>query len=63
MAVQQFEAAILRGGLIIKKRENFGDVPKKGGGGKKQTKMSKIQIRTFENQWGGGLNSSKMSKL
>ena len=29
---------------------------------KKQTKMSKIQIRTFENPW-GGLNFSKMSEL
>ena len=42
--------------------ETFGPFPKKGGGGKKQTKMSNIQIRTFENPW-GGLNFSKMSTL
>ena len=34
-----------------------------GGGVRKKPKMSQIQIRTFENPWGGGLNFSKMSKL
>ena len=46
-----------RGGTIIKKRENFGVFRKYGGGGVRK-KMSKIQIRTFENPWGGGLNYS-----
>ena len=51
----------LRGGIIIKKRGNFGLFPKKGGGAKKANK-SKIQIRTFENRWGeGGQNFSKKS--
>ena len=40
----------IRGGVIIQKTGKFGDnVPKKKGGGKKQTKMFEIQIRTFEN--------------
>ena len=33
----------------FKKRENFVTMPVMGGGIKKQTKMSEIQIRTFEN--------------
>ena len=37
---------------MIKKRENCGLFPKKGGGSKK-TKKSEIQIRTFENPWEG----------
>ena len=41
----------LRGGVMIKKRENLGTMSKIGGGIKKQTKMSEIQTRTFENQW------------
>ena len=46
---------------MIKKREIFGHFPK-WGWGQKNTKMSKIQIRTFETPW-GGLNFSKMSEL
>ena len=43
---------LFRGGVMIKKRENFGQCTKKGGGIKTTTKMSEIQIRTFENPWG-----------
>ena len=58
----------LRGGIIIKQRENFGVFPMgkleffQWGGGPKKKEMSKIQIRTFENPW-GGLIFSKMSDL
>ena len=41
----------LRGGIIIKKRENCELFPKWGGG--TPPKKSEIQIRTFENPWGG----------
>ena len=39
------------------------NVPNMGGGDKKKPKMPEIQIRTFENPWGGCLNFSKMSEL
>ena len=42
----------LRGGVIIKKQENLGH-SQIGGGIRKKTKKSQIQIRTFENRWGG----------
>ena len=46
--ISQAKKQPIRGDLIIKKREKFGNWPKKGGGVKKQTKNSKIQIRTFK---------------
>ena len=62
LRIVNVNAKSIRGDLIIKKREYFGHFPKKGGQVKKNPKMSKIQIRTFENPW-GGLNFSKMSKF
>ena len=39
---KKVQTQALRGGVIIKKR-----------GSEKKTKKSEIQIRTFENPWGG----------
>ena len=55
---------LVRGGVIIKKTVKFGTFSQIGvGEGQKKTKKSQIQIQTFENRWGGGLNFSKMSQL
>ena len=50
-----FSKIMVRGGVIIKNRENCELFPKQGGGSQKTTKMSEIQSRTFENP-SGGLN-------
>ena len=42
-----------RGDLIIKKMGKFWNRGWGGGGRKKNPNQSKIQIRTFENRWGG----------
>ena len=52
-----------KGRVIIKKRGNFSTMTQIGGGDKDKAKLSEIQIRTFQNPWGGGLNFSKMSVL
>ena len=55
----------LRGGVIIKKRENLGQSPKKGGGGggsEKKQKSLKFKFGHLKTD-GGGLNFSKMSQL
>ena len=62
-AIDRLLLIALMGGFMIKRKENFRTMALMGGGVKKQTKMSEIQIRTFENPWGGGLNFSKKSEL
>ena len=56
-----FAIISIRGGVIIKKQENWGLFPKQGAPPPKK-KKSECQIRTFETPW-GGLNISKMSEL
>ena len=52
----------LRGGVTKKKRENLGQIPKGGGGLKKQTKIPNFNLGIVITQ-GGGLDFSKMSEL
>ena len=44
----------IRGGVKIENRENLGQCPNRGGGGKKK-EMSQFQFGNFENRRGGSL--------
>ena len=46
------QSYLMRGGIKIEKRENFGHVPIGGGRGKK-TEMSQFQFGNLENRGGG----------
>ena len=53
-----------RGGVTIEKRENLGQIPKGGGGVKKNRRKFPISIWEFEKPRGErGLNFSKMSEF
>ena len=53
---------VLRGGVTKKKREILGQIPKGGGGEKKQKKIPNFNLGIVKTQ-GGGLDFSKMSEL
>ena len=62
IAMSKIKINNFRGGLIIKRRENFGHFSKLGGGRNTQ-KCLKFKFGHLKTHGGGGLNFSKMSEL
>ena len=53
---------VLRGGVKIENRENYGQCPNRAGGGKKNQKCPNFNLGILKTE-GGGLYFSKMSQF